>query len=49
MDLASAVRVIDKAIGVEMGHKQGLPQGHFYYSQAEEEEKKKEENLPLII
>ncbi len=49
MDLASAVWVIDRTIGVEMGvgTQQGLPQGRFYYFQAEEG--KKEESLPLII
>ena len=40
MDLASTIWVIDRTIGVEMGvgTQQGLPQGQFYYFQAEEAE-----------
>ncbi len=43
MDLAAAAWVIDRAIGVEMGvgTQKGLPQGHFYYFQAEEEKRRK--------
>lgn len=46
MDLASALWVIDRTIVVKMGVGtwEGLPQGRFYYFQAEREERRKSDN-----